>query len=107
MQILQIPMQSSPDKRGWTCTLLLGCFHGVERGRISNRQVVQMSLEVLIGGKAKALNNSHCRGRVCVQTVSEGTHTEQDVRAGILQDGTNDFLAFGTEVPKLVSETAV
>ena len=66
-----------------------------------------MPLEVFVRNEAETLYDSHRRGRVSAQTIGERADAEQDIRTGILQDGTNDFLAFWTEMSEFVSETSV
>lgn len=66
-----------------------------------------MSLEVFVRGETETLNNSHGCSRVRAQTIGERAHAEQDIGTGILQNRTNDFLAFWTEMSEFIGETSV
>ena len=66
-----------------------------------------MSLEVFVRGETETLNNSHGGSRVRAQTIGERAHAKQDIGTGILQNRTNDFLAFWTEMSEFIGETPV
>ena len=66
-----------------------------------------MSLEVFVRDEAETLDDSHRRGRVGAKTIGEGADAEQDIGTGILQNRTNDFLAFRTEMSEFIGETSV
>src|SRR5215469_13303473 len=66
-----------------------------------------MSLEVFVRGETETLHNSHGCSRVRAQTTGERAHAEQNIGTGILQNRTNDFLAFWTEMSEFLGETSV
>ena len=66
-----------------------------------------MFLEVFVRGETETLNNSHGGSRVRAQTIGERAHAEQDIGTGILQNRTNDFLAFWTEMSEFIGQTSV
>src|SRR6516162_5406176 len=107
MQVLEVSVQRSSYEPCRAGTLPLGSLHRVERGRVGNRKVVQVSLEVFVRGKTETLNNSHGCSRVRAQTSGERAHAEQDIGTGILQNRTNDFLALWTEMSEFIGETSV
>ena len=66
-----------------------------------------MSLEVFVRGETETLNNSHGGSRVRAQMIGERAHAKQDIGTGILQNRTNDFLAFWTEMSEFIGQTSV
>jgi hypothetical protein len=96
-------MEGGADKGSRSRALALSGFHGVKRGRVCHGKIMQVPLEVLVRGEPETLDDSHRRGRIRAQTVSQGTYAEQDVGPRILQDGTNDFLALGAKLPKFIA----
>jgi hypothetical protein len=57
-----------------------------------------MVLKFAIAGEAEAANDAHYGGGIGAQTLGYGADAKENVFAGVLENGANNFLTFGAEL---------
>jgi hypothetical protein len=56
-----------------------------------------MTLKLAVTSESEPANDAHDRRGISVKTPRHGAHAEENILAGVLHDGSNNFLALDAE----------
>lgn len=96
VQILEILLESIANIGRHAGDAAAG-LHGVERSGEGYGKVVEMALKITVAGETEAADDANDGSGVGVKAHGHSAHAEENVIAGVLQDGADDLLAFGAE----------
>ena len=100
LEVADVDFNGLANVRGKVRALGLAGAHGVEGGGLGYGQLVQVVLEFAIAGKTHLQGDAQGGGGIDLQLVRQFPDIEQDIFAGVFQDGPKEFLTLGTEQGK-------
>src|SRR6266481_9995355 len=72
-------------------------LHGVQGCGVGKGKLVQMTLKLAVAPESESADDAHDGRGISVKARRHSAHAEENILAGVLQDGSNNFLAFDAE----------
>src|SRR5260370_10819112 len=72
-------------------------LHGVQGCGVGQRKLVQMTLKLAVAPESEPADDAHDRRGISAKARRHGADAEENILAGLLQDGSNNFLALDAQ----------